>query len=251
MAALLTRTSRWSCSSEICAARAFSVAGSVTSSVTGRTSRPAARSGSAAAFPDWSSRLPRYTTWPRSASWRTTSRPMPRLAPVTTLAARMTGSGLGMSFSGEGHDLLVSAGPGRGHGHRVDLPRMVDPVKGPAVMTAEGPGRSSLLVGEQMGSEELCGRDSASSVLVQLDEIVADQVLGGVKTFEGGLPGSGDLGRRDRRGLTAREAGVVEDHLFGEQAGYVVPAALVCVPGHPGRGVDDQVTVAGHDQLSF
>ena len=90
MAALLTSTSSRPCSRSTRAATASAPAGNVTSSTTGRTSSPAATNGEAAARPFASSRDPRYTVSPRSASWRTTSNPIPRLAPVTTAITRRT-----------------------------------------------------------------------------------------------------------------------------------------------------------------
>src|ERR687897_2264852 len=72
------------------AARASMLTWSVTSSRRARTSPPAATSGAAARWPAPRSRAPRMTVSPRAASWRATSRPMPRLAPVTTTVSGFT-----------------------------------------------------------------------------------------------------------------------------------------------------------------
>jgi hypothetical protein len=79
MAALLIRTSSFPWRSATQRAAAATLAGSVTSSRRG--SAPTARAALEAAAAE---RAVSTTAWPRSASWRQISRPMPRLPPVTS-----------------------------------------------------------------------------------------------------------------------------------------------------------------------
>src|SRR6187200_668869 len=79
--ALLTRTSRRPRSLSTEATAATMLSSSVTSSWTALAFSPSSRATSS---PVARSREPITTRWPRSASWRATSRPMPRFPPETS-----------------------------------------------------------------------------------------------------------------------------------------------------------------------
>src|SRR3989442_534370 len=90
MAALFTSTSSRP-KSAVTPARARSMlSGSVTSSWHGRTPPPCPVRAAAARSPLAASRDPSTTLQPRRASWRQTSRPIPRFAPVTRATPRST-----------------------------------------------------------------------------------------------------------------------------------------------------------------
>src|SRR5450755_3499503 len=72
---------------------ALMLSGSVTSSWQADTTWPSGSRRRAAASPAVRLREPRTAAKPASASWRPTSRPMPRLAPVMTATGRSAGIG--------------------------------------------------------------------------------------------------------------------------------------------------------------
>lgn len=59
-------------------------------------------------------------------------------------------------------------------------------------MTAENPGRAAVWVGQDVGGDKGRGRGCVGLV-GDLDEVVADQVLGGIQPTQGSLPGGGDV----------------------------------------------------------
>src|SRR5581483_639111 len=206
-------------------------------SATSSCSHQAPRSCAAAAAPESASRAPTTTRSPRFVSWRATSNPMPRFAPVTS-AVRGCSLDMNLKISSSRvlrsqlEELLVTVAPDGRERRGRDPPVVVKQVKLEEVAAGDAPVRPAELAREEMGGRAVA-TDHRPLAVELLKENVADLVVGCAEARQRPTPPRDEIGRAecDRRAPGQRRP--INRDLAGKETPKCIPIPPVGEDEHP------------------